>query len=1279
MGDEYIQWNVRGLNDKNRRKNKVQKIYDILDRACQTKLLNIQETHITSTATDPPSFKNYEHIFHIIQSFATPNDRGAGICIFLNRTESILVNESLIEGRLVYLKTRNLASSQITNIFSFYGKSKNTAAEWKVHVDIIKSKIKINNLENIIIIGDFNFVTSILDRNNQSLNTIDNAAVKNWTEIEKECDLVDSFRITNPKRILYTYSHTDSKSKSRIDRIYVSEEFSTKIEATNFESTSLSDHKIIKLRIGCQIERGPGSWVFNNSLLRDMHFVERMRHELRAAEQIKHTFHSVRDFWDFLKMNIQSVAFMYANDKAKNQRLEKIMVEKEVERLERTPFKLLTDFSIAKLGELKNKLADFEMAKLEGLKLRAKLPTYEFGEPTIAFLAKLEKKSGERNNIYALKDNNGMLKEGTENLLQVVHDFYRNLYTREDENVVEQTQFLNRVNSEITREEHIDLEKDLLSDELLSALKDLKKNKSPGFDGITVEFYIFFWMEIKDYFLDCIKEITEIEELSEMQKRGAIRITLKKGNRDDLKNYRPITLLNVDLKIITRALSKRLAKVIPNIVPDCQKAVSGRRITENIHVVQDLINLVEKNEESVAMLFYDWEKAFDRLSHNFILKTLEKFGFGNKFLTWIKILLYDIRSFVKVNGYETSEFQVQRGVRQGCPLSPLLFVIVSEVLALEIRKNRNIRGYLHNNTEFKILQYADDLMTCVRDISSIGEILKVFGRYERSTNAKLNKSKTEALWVGKWRNRLDNPYNLKWTKSNVKFLGVYVGSTASKPERKALCNMNFSDIEAKMKSKLGYWAHSGLSVKGKIKVVNTFILSKIFYRLECVDITMELKLSIERNIRGFIWGDRIVGRVDYNSLTLNIDMGGLGLFDIGYRMKVMRVKWLEFLVEKETTDFERFLADRLIGEYKGIIGLKILNHNTEIRKLTKVDPFYVNSIKAWKFLGVKFVCGNIRDIDNEIIFDNDLLVNRTGVSYTFFNALNNQRALPKFFKNLPVTTSLTSISNNNKNIIHQMNRSVWELRQRISEGDVVTGYTYGIDTTPQMLKNLGFKEIYKTIIRAKSTDKTWVTKWNSILRFYTLDMNDSDWKKIWDSVHDNMIPYKIQSSIWTMLHLNFYSGYMEKVLNYGEGKCKLCGQVEEGPQHIVINCKILVAVLNEYSHLINRLKDITLSKDEIAFGIAGLVQINLDTRGRVRNLIMFTIRHIIFQNRYKEFGNYGRTLACLKIKVTRKIREVFKDAWSLYSYRGLIDQFKDTFLSDNILGTIDNGELALTL
>ena len=156
--------------------------------------------------------------------------------------------------------------------------------------------------------------------------------------------------------------------------------------------------------------------------------------------------------------------------------------------------------------------------------------------------------------------------------------------------------------------------------------------------------------KIKNPYMNAVREIESRHELTEMQKRGAIKISHKKGERNLIKNYRPITLLNVDLKIITKALSERLKTVLPKIIHQNQTCVPGRHINSSVHIIQNLIDHANINNRNLALIFIDQEKAFDRVSHDFILKTLEKYGLGPYFIQWVKTICTATKSFAKVNG-----------------------------------------------------------------------------------------------------------------------------------------------------------------------------------------------------------------------------------------------------------------------------------------------------------------------------------------------------------------------------------------------------------------------------------------------------------------------------------------------------------------------------------------------------------------------------------------------------------------------------------------------------
>ena len=182
-------------------------------------------------------------------------------------------------------------------------------------------------------------------------------------------------------------------------------------------------------------------------------------------------------------------------------------------------------------------------------------------------------------------------------------------------------------------------------------------------------------------------------ELSISQRQSIIRLIPKKNkNLLYLKNWRPISLLNVDYKIASKALALRLKKVLSAVINNTQTGyVEGRFISENIRLISDILNFtVDQDMEGIA-LFIDFEKAFDSLEWEYLFKALDTFQFGPDFKTWVKTLYTNISSCIINNGFASESFTLKRGVRQGCPLSGLLFILAAELLSCSIRADEHIK------------------------------------------------------------------------------------------------------------------------------------------------------------------------------------------------------------------------------------------------------------------------------------------------------------------------------------------------------------------------------------------------------------------------------------------------------------------------------------------------------------------------------------------------------------------------------------------------------------
>ena len=201
--------------------------------------------------------------------------------------------------------------------------------------------------------------------------------------------------------------------------------------------------------------------------------------------------------------------------------------------------------------------------------------------------------------------------------------------------------------------------------------------------------------------------------------------------------------MNVDYKLAARTIAARLLKVIHLVVAEDQTCgVPGRYIGENVAFLRDVVSYATMFDSPVVILSLDQEKAFDRVDWSFMYATLRKMGFGTSFLQWVNLFYTGVQSSV-VNGYLSSFFSLSRGVRQGCPLPPLLYVLVAEVLACNIRTNPRIKGLCLpglSDPLSPISQYADDTSLVVCTDEAIRACFAVYDTYERGSGSKLNLS-----------------------------------------------------------------------------------------------------------------------------------------------------------------------------------------------------------------------------------------------------------------------------------------------------------------------------------------------------------------------------------------------------------------------------------------------------------------------------------------------------------------------------------------------------------
>ncbi len=400
----------------------------------------------------------------------------------------------------------------------------------------------------------------------------------------------------------------------------------------------------------------------------------------------------------------------------------------------------------------------------KGAFIRSRAKWLEDGERNSSYFFALEK----RKSLSALNIDGAVCKD-----IVQISNFVSNLYSSKlDTNSCDS--FLDKVQCCIPAiDDDYKSYCELKCEEVWKALQSMKKGKSPGIDGLSVEFYTHFWDTIKSPLVKMYKECIIRREMTVTMKQGIIYL-IPKANKDILSidNWRLITLLTVDYKVLALVYANRLKTSLDFIISETQSGfLKGRHISNNIRLVLDLLDYADSVHSNSLILFLDFYKAFDTIEHQFLLKSLKLFGFGDASVDTIAKFYNEINSSVVIHFNTSNRFDILCGVRQGCPISPFLFLLVKELLSLSIVQNQELEGISVLGREMKISQLADDTTLFLKDESQVSKALDLIYNVSCASGLKLNVSKCEIMPVHDLNN--DSIENIP-IKSTVKYLGIYI-------------------------------------------------------------------------------------------------------------------------------------------------------------------------------------------------------------------------------------------------------------------------------------------------------------------------------------------------------------------------------------------------------------------------------------------------------------------------------------------------------------------------
>ena len=256
----------------------------------------------------------------------------------------------------------------------------------------------------------------------------------------------------------------------------------------------------------------------------------------------------------------------------------------------------------------------------------------------------------------------------------ILVDFYKELYAKDSLDLQTQESLIGDSEFSLTASESESCEGELTKGELFAALGGLQTGNAPSSDGLPTEFYKAFWKDLGDLLVIVLNENFRLGVLTDSQREGLLRLLYKKDDKRLAKNWRPISLLNTDYKLDYKVITERLKPVMQSLVHRDQTCgVVGRTIFSNLQLVRDTLDMIDKTNKTGILVTLDQEKAFDRVDHDFLMRVLAKFSFGPSFRRWVGIFYKDVFSRVICNGNLSAPVFLERGVRQGFPLSPPLY------------------------------------------------------------------------------------------------------------------------------------------------------------------------------------------------------------------------------------------------------------------------------------------------------------------------------------------------------------------------------------------------------------------------------------------------------------------------------------------------------------------------------------------------------------------------------------------------------------------------------
>ena len=1203
----FVSLNARGLRSCDR----WQSAFSYFRRA-RLDIICLQETHWTADV-EMQIKRDYDG--EIFASHGTNSSRGVAVLISSRLDYNVRQVLSDSDGRVVNILLD--IEDETINLVNVYAPS----SDCQRRTFFSNLEGFLSNVHANIIGGDFNCIADPrLDKLGGNPNARQ-SAVSVLTALNSQHGLIDIWRVRHKDERSFTWTggnpNDNSLVRTRIDKFFIS-----------LKAFVHSDHDCVTLTLDFEcVRRGPGFWHFNNDLLNDVLFQADIEHFWSEWQNKVHLFDSPLVWWDRAKLHFKTIAIKRAKIRGKLRRHERAKLERELGRLQ-VKANNGNSIEIEQYLLKKEELKQFDLKELESVKIRAKAQFLEEGEKSTRYFYSLEKSRKAGQTIRVLTKKNLDTVSQPQDLIAETYGFYKDLFSAEKCDESARDRLFSVDIPKLSDEARAWCEGRVTVDELRKALFSMENNKSPGVDGLTTNFYKHFWPLLCDKLALVYNYAFETGCLTVSQRRGIISLVFKKGDRTLLKNWRPISLLTTDYKILTKALANRLQRVLSLIVHSDQTAsVKGRTINDNARLLHDSVYYANECNIPLAFITVDQLKAFDRVSHDFLFKALEAFGFGSSFMRWIRVIYNAVSSSVKVNGWLTAFIDLKRGLRQGCALSMPLYVLVAEMMAINIRANPNIHGLRPpgSGAEVKLSQFADDTTLLLTDDRSIEEAFCTFDLYERASGARINLSKCKGLWSGAFSRRTDQLHGVEWFNDYIpeKILGQFIGNIDC--SRK-----NWESKIQKINNVVDAWRCRDLSFKGKASVINGLLTSTLWYNATSLSLPSWALTRIEQSVYRFFWNDKqpLVSR---NILSLPLKKGGFNVARLELKIKALRLNTLRRLLTGEEAHWKHFTSHflRVSGMHLGRLTLATDFAPRDID--SDLPAFHRELLCAW----INHKCYHERtdvpdsllDIFEEPLFRNKLInVNNKPLFFRDWVSCGLVRvkdicyeAVPGF---LPVRAVHEIIMDHEFCRDRTLNQTARELSEvlegipakwklKVINGDSASPLTaqpsfsilpYAPDKPPTALLDCKTRHFYWHFHKSLEISTPGLDYWRT--KFQLQTPFDSS---LWSTVYSPLITNKQGDLNWKVAHKVLLTALrLNRMDVYPSENCHRCG-VMETIEHELAECPLVCHFWNQVQVFIDKITGRSLNLTTKIKLLGWIPEDSIQLSKNVINLVNWTL------------------------------------------------------------------------